>query len=154
MIFELCFWIINLSHRIPNYKSLFECLFRRIPNYNFLCTFGCLCFPFLCPYHAHKLDFRSSPCVFLGYSSSHLGYHCLDLAYHCIYVSRHVCFHENVFPFANSEQITHTPVPSTQPTHLPSLHPPNSFSLPHYQPTQTAPLFYPLPHSNRPLTCP
>jgi len=79
-------------------------LFRRIPNYNFLRTFGCLCFPFLCPYQAHKLDFRSSPCVFLGYSSSHLGYHCLDLAYHRIYVSRHVRFHENVFPFANSEQ--------------------------------------------------
>jgi hypothetical protein len=34
------------------------------------------------------------------------------------------------------------------------LHPPNSFSLPLYQPAQTAPLFYPLPHPNRPLTCP
>jgi hypothetical protein len=44
--------------------------------------------------------------VFLGYSSSHLGYHCLYLAYHRIYVSRHVRFHENIFPFANSEQIT------------------------------------------------
>ena len=60
-------------------KSPFECLFRRPPNYNFLRTFGCLCFPFLRPYHAHKLDFQSSPCVFLGYSSSHLGYRCLDL---------------------------------------------------------------------------
>jgi len=94
-------------------KSLFECLFRHTPDYNFLRTFRCLCFPFLRPYHAHKLDFHSSPCVFLGYSSSHLGYRCLDLASYRIYVSRHVCFHKNVFPFANSDQITHTLVPST-----------------------------------------
>jgi histone deacetylase 1/2 len=66
-------------------------------------TFGCLCFSFLCPYHAHKLDFRSSPFMFLGYSSSHLGYRCLDLTSHRIYVSRHVRFYENIFPFANSE---------------------------------------------------
>jgi len=130
--------------------SLFECMFRPTPDYNFLRIFGCLCFPFLCPYHAHKLDFHSSPCVFLGYSSSHLGYHCLDLAYHRIYVFRHVRFHENVFPFANSEQITHTPVPSTQPTHLPPLYPPqffqpttlptdpnNTFVLPSVAPQQT-----------------
>jgi histone deacetylase 1/2 len=51
------------------------------------------------PYHAHKLDFRSSPCVFLGYSSFHLGYRCFDLESHRIYVSRHVRFHETVFPF-------------------------------------------------------
>jgi len=85
-------------------KSLFECLFHRTPNYDFLRTFRCLCFPFLCPYHAHKLDFCSSTCVFLGYSSSDLDYRCLDLASQHIYVSRHVCFHEDVFPFANSEK--------------------------------------------------
>ena len=62
--------------------------------------------------------------MFLGYSSSHLGYRCLDLASHRIYVSRHVHFHENIFSIANSEHLTHTPVPSTQPTHLPPLHPP------------------------------
>jgi hypothetical protein len=44
-----------------------------------LLYFRCFCFLFSRPYHAHKLDFRSSPCVILGYSSSHLGYHCLDL---------------------------------------------------------------------------
>jgi hypothetical protein len=73
------------------------------------------------------LDFHSSPCVFLGHSSSHLGYDCFDLAFHHIYVSNHVRFHENVFPFMNSGQITHTPVPSTQLTHLPPLNPPQLF---------------------------
>jgi len=63
-------------------------------------------FPFfLRPYHAIKLDFRSSSYMFLGYSSSHLGYRCLDLVSQHIYVSCHVCFHEDVFSFANSEQI-------------------------------------------------
>ena len=57
-------------------QSHFECLFNRTSDYDFLRIFRCLCFLFLHPFHAHKLDFRSSPCVFLGYSSSHLGYRC------------------------------------------------------------------------------
>jgi len=85
------------------------CLFRRTLYYNFLRAFGCFCFLFLRLYHTHKLDFRSSPYVFLGYSSSHLCYRCLDLTFQCIYVSSHICFHEDVYPFMNSEQITYTP---------------------------------------------
>jgi len=123
--FESSVYLINrMPTLVLQNKSSFECLFRRTLDFNFLHTFGCLCFPLLHPYHAHKLDFRSSPCVFLGYSSSHLGYHCLDLASQRIYVSCYVHFHEDVFSFANSEQITHTPIPSTQPTHLPPLNPP------------------------------
>ena len=80
-------------------KSPFECLFRQTPDYAFLRTFGCICFPFLRPYNAHELDYRSTPCVFLGYSSSHLGYRCLDLSSDRIYISCHVRFHEQVFPF-------------------------------------------------------
>jgi len=88
-------------------QSPFECLFNRTPDYDFLRTFGCLYFSFLHPYHAYKLDFHSSPCFCLGYSSSHFDYRCLDLASQRIYVSRYVCFHEDVFPFAKSEQIAH-----------------------------------------------
>jgi len=134
-------------------KSSFECLFRRPPDYNFLRTFGCLCFSFLRLYHAHKLDFQSSPCVFLGYSSSHLGYRCFDLESHRIYVSRQVRFHEIVFPFEKSEQVTSLPVPPTPPTYLPSSNPspyflrttpqpapPNNPILPSTVPHQTIPL--------------
>jgi len=59
--------------------------------------------------------------MFLGYSSSHLGYRCLDLVSQHIYVFCHVCFHEDVFPFANSEQIAQQPFTSSQPTHLLTL---------------------------------
>ena len=168
------FKIIHLNHQyissnrkptlIFQNHSPFECLFNRTPDYDFLRTSGCLCFPFLGPYHAHKLDFCSSPYVFLGYSSSHLGYCCLDLASQCIYVSRHVCFHENVFLLAKSEQITPLTSISTQPTHLPTLitslifHPaappltPPSSSVaplaPQTQPPTSSPLFATIPPSH------
>ena len=89
---------VNLINHMPTpvlfKKSPFECLFHQLPDYSFLRTFGCLCFPFLHPYNAHKLDFRSTPCVFLGYNSSHLGYRCLDLSSDHVYISRHIRFHK------------------------------------------------------------
>jgi hypothetical protein len=33
-----------------------------------LCTFGCLCFPYLWDYVPNKLSPKSSPYVFLGYT--------------------------------------------------------------------------------------
>ena len=71
--------------------------------------------------------------MFLGYSSSHLGYRCLDLESNRVNVSRHVCFHESVFPFKKSEQVTTPLVPPTPPTYLPSLHPPSCFQPIHSQ---------------------
>jgi len=105
-------------------RSSFDCLFLRSSDYRFLRTFGCLYFSFLLPYNNHKLDFRSSTCVFLGYSSLHLGYRCLDIASQHIYISRHVCFHEHVFPFENYKQtakVSSTPPTQTATTILPNL---------------------------------
>ena len=106
-----------MSTLVLGNRSPFDCLFQRSPDYHFLRTFGCLCFPFLCPYNNHKLDFRSSSCVFFGYNSSHLGYRCFDIESHRMYISRHVRFHEHVFSFDKSEQIAKV---SAQ-THTPSL---------------------------------
>jgi hypothetical protein len=53
------------------------------------------------PYNKHKLEFRSKPCVFLGYSSIHKGYKCLDMETDHVYISRDVIFDEAVFPFSN-----------------------------------------------------
>jgi hypothetical protein len=88
---------------ILNHKTPFEYILKSTPDYPFLRTFRCLYFPFLHPYNAHKLDFCSSTCVFLGYNTSHLGYCCLDLSSKHIYLARYVRFHENVFPLAKSE---------------------------------------------------
>jgi histone deacetylase 1/2 len=70
------------------------------PNYNMLKTFGCACWPLLCPYNARKLSFRSKECVFIGYSGHHKGYKCLDVATGRVYISRDVIFDESVFPFS------------------------------------------------------
>ena len=63
-------------------------------------TFGCACWPNLGPYNSRKLQFRSTQCVFLGYSPLHKGFKCLDPSTGRVYISRDVTFDENVFPFS------------------------------------------------------
>jgi len=127
-------------------KSPFETLFHQPPDYGFLCTFGCLCFLFLQPYNAHKLDYHSTPCVFLGYSSCHLGYRCLDLSSDRIYISRHVRFHEKSFPFIESTHVPATTNSNPQPTPISYL--PALTSFPSSNPPQTTILS---PHTSVPL---
>lgn len=83
-----------------SYQSPYQKLYHKSPDYCFLITFGCLCYPFLRPYNTHKLDFRSLPCVFLGYSVAHKGYLCFHKPTSRIYISRHVVFNEDVFPYS------------------------------------------------------
>jgi len=123
--FETSVYLINrMSTPVLRNKSPFQCLLHQPPNYDFLRTFICLYFPFLRPYNAHKLDYHSTSCVFLGYSSSHLGYCCLDLSSKHLYISRRVRFNEHVFSFLESAHLppptSHTHPPTTV-TPLPSL---------------------------------
>jgi hypothetical protein len=75
-------------------------LLGKQPDYSLLCTFGCACWPNLRPYITHKLAFRSTCCVFLGYNNQHKGYKCLDSSFGQMYISRDVIFYEIVFPFS------------------------------------------------------
>lgn len=78
--FDTAVYLINrMPSHVSHNKSPFAYLMNHSPDYSFLKVFGCLCFPFLRPYNRHKMDFQSTPCVFLGYSSSHVGYRCFDL---------------------------------------------------------------------------
>jgi hypothetical protein len=64
--FETSIYFINrMLTLVLNYKTPFESLFKSTSYYSFLRTFRCLYFPFPRPYNTHKLDFISSPCVFL-----------------------------------------------------------------------------------------
>lgn len=85
-------------------------LFRTHPNYNKTRVFGSLCFPWLRPYTSHKLEDRSTPCVFIGYSQTQSAYLCLQRNTGRIYVSRHVRFDEHVFPFKTKS----TPQPTQE----------------------------------------
>lgn len=122
-----------MPSRTTTGTSPFEHPLKRKPDLSFLLVFGCQCYPHLRPYNAHKLDFRSTPCVFLGYSTSHHGYRCLDPSSDRIYIARHVRFNEHNFPF-NSNPIL-TPV-STEPYI-------SSYPVPHHIPSST-------PTSNNP----
>jgi hypothetical protein len=92
------FLINRLPTPVLNNESPFSKLFGKQPDYTFLKSFGCLCYPLLRPYAAHKLSFRSKPCIFLGYVANHYGYRCLEPHSSRIYISRHVVFDEFKFP--------------------------------------------------------
>jgi hypothetical protein len=95
-----CYLINRLLTQILQNKSPFEKLFNTTPDYSFLKTFGCSCWPNLRPYNSHKLQPRSLECIFLGYSLLHKGYKCLHLPSGRLYISRDVIFVENKFPFS------------------------------------------------------
>jgi len=95
--------VVYLINKMPTqnleFLTPFEKLHGHSPNFLKLRIFGCLCFPWLKPYASHKIDDRSKPCVFLGYSLTQRAYLCLDRVTGRVYTSHHVIFHESVFPF-------------------------------------------------------
>jgi hypothetical protein len=79
----------------------FEHLFHRLPDYNSLRVFGCLCYPNLTTTTSHKLAPCSTAYVYIGYPTSHKGYQCLELSSKRIIISRHVVFDESSFPLGH-----------------------------------------------------
>lgn len=113
--FETSVYLINcLPSSISPTKSPFEIVFKKQLDYFFLKNFGYLCFSLLRPYNRHKFSYRSRPCVFLGYSPSHLGYWCLEPSTNRVYVARHVTFDEFSFLFTGPSLLGPHPVHSSQ----------------------------------------
>jgi transposase InsO family protein len=94
--FTAVYTINRLPTAILNHLSPYEKLYHTTPDYQKFRVFGCLCYPLLRPYGLHKLEFRSKPCIFLGYQ--YAGYKCLDPVTNKAYLSRHVVFDEASFP--------------------------------------------------------
>lgn len=100
--FTIAVFLINrLPTTVLHNKSPFEVLFHQRPDYTFLKTFGCTCWPNLRPYNQHKMNFQSFSCVFLGYISYHHGYLCFHLATSRMYISRDVLLDETNFSFSS-----------------------------------------------------
>jgi len=94
-------YLINRTpSKVIDFTTPLGKLFHETPDYSFLRTFGCACWPNLRPYNSRKLEFRSKRCAFLGYSNLHKGYKCLDISTGRVYISRDVVFDENIFPFS------------------------------------------------------
>ena len=74
----LTYWTYAFASTIYLITSPYENIFSTAPNYSKLKIFGCLCYPWLRPYTIHKLDTRSKPCIFLGYSLTQNAYYYLD----------------------------------------------------------------------------
>jgi histone deacetylase 1/2 len=93
--------IINiLPSKVLDHKTPVELLLKEKPHYASLRVFGCACWPNLRPYNTRKLSFRSTRCVFLGYSSLHKGFKCLEPSTGRVYISQDVIFDEEVFSFS------------------------------------------------------
>lgn len=92
-----------VSNLLPSsavdFKSPFEMLYKKKPEYSFLRVFGSACYPCLRSYGNHKFDPKSLQCIFLGYNAQYKGYMCLFPPTGRIYISRHVIFDEGTFPF-------------------------------------------------------
>ncbi|GJY71727.1 ribonuclease H-like domain-containing protein [Tanacetum coccineum] len=129
-----------INNEIP-----FTKLHNKPPTYDHLRVFGCLCYPHIS--FDHKLQPRSTACVFLGYPALHRGYRCLDLSTNKIIISQHVIFDEDQFPFGSMMPDT-TPsydflLPSHN-THTSQTTHPNNHQLPPptampLSPTHTSP---------------
>ncbi|KAL4574289.1 hypothetical protein LXL04_021117 [Taraxacum kok-saghyz] len=133
----------TLQNESPHFK-----LFKTLPNYTKLRCFGCLAYPWLRPYNNHKLQPRSKPCIFIGYSSTQSAYHLIDPTTSKIYTSRHVHFVEDTFPYNTLTQ-TPTPLSPDPDTWLHVTHIP--FSSPTHQTTTPTP---PVPNSDEPIAPP
>ena len=98
--FQIATYLINRQPTpLLKHKSPFEVLFGQRPNYLKLRKFGCLCYPLTRPYNTHKLQPKSIPCIFLGYSQTQNAYKCMDPLTNRLYISWHVTFDELQSPF-------------------------------------------------------
>jgi len=114
--FQTAVYLINRQPTpLLQNKSPFEVLFHQQPNYLKLRKFGCLCYPLIKPYNTCKLQPKSTPCVFIGYSPTQNAYKCIDLLTARLYVSKHVLFDET----------QHLVSKIHPPGHLSSTHLPN-----------------------------
>jgi len=106
---QMATYLLNiLPHKSLSHKSPTQILYHCNPTYTHLRVFGCLCYPLFPSTSIHKLQHRTTPCVFLGYPSNHRGYKCYDLSNRKIIISRHVIFDETQVPFAKLHLPSHT----------------------------------------------
>ena len=119
--FKTTLLINSMPIPILSHLSPYQIMFHKIPLYSSFKVFGCLCFPYLRPYMKNKLLPRSSPCVFLRYSSSSKGYLCLHADRGRVYTRRHDRFVESVFPFSSPSPSHACPSSSSSSTPTPAF---------------------------------
>lgn len=108
---------IYLINRLPipllKWKSPYETLYKKPPDYEMLRIFGC--FVYITDVHPlkRKFDFRARKVVFLGYDTGQKGYRFYNLDTLKVEVAKDVVFHKNIFPYFNGSlcKIDTVPLP-------------------------------------------
>lgn len=107
------YWPTYLINTLPfaplNNNFPYEVLHQHKPLHSHLRSFGCLCYPTIHKTRRTKFESKSIPHVFVGYPFGTKDYKVLSLATKKIHISRDVTFHETIFVFAISKEITHFP---------------------------------------------
>ncbi|KAI5346452.1 hypothetical protein L3X38_014331 [Prunus dulcis] len=86
----------TLDNQAPYFR-----LFGKDPSIHSLRVFGTAVYPYLRHYNVHKLQPRTTKCVFLGYATGYkgvIGYNCATAK--CV-ISRDVIHDESVYPFVS-----------------------------------------------------
>ncbi|GKA03611.1 retrovirus-related pol polyprotein from transposon TNT 1-94, partial [Tanacetum coccineum] len=98
-ILAATFFINKMPMKKLQWKSPFEVLFGKPPDYSHLRVIGCLCYAAVTKPHKDKFDNRGLKCILIGYPSNQKGYQLYNLDTKEVFVSRDVVFQESVFPF-------------------------------------------------------
>lgn len=90
-----------------NGKTPYEILYGMSPNYEYLRTFGCMCYARSLRHDNDKSGDRSRRCIFVGYPFGQKGWRVYDLESGEYFVLRDDVFSKTEFPYAahNEAQI-------------------------------------------------
>ncbi|XP_048620291.1 uncharacterized protein LOC125590664 [Brassica napus] len=145
------FLINRLPSPLLNNKSPYELLLKKIPDYNVLRAFGCLCYVSTHAKDRHKFSPRARASVFLGYPFGYKGYKVLNLDTRSVSISRNVVFHETIFPLRDDSShvfgfFSHIILPASAsyvPESTPTTsHASSSHNFPTFPPSHVVPMVY------------
>ena len=100
------FLINRLPSPLLDFKSPYELLLGKQPDYSMLKAFGSLCYVSTYLKDRNKFSPRAKPCIFLGYPLGYKGFKVLDLESRSVSISRNVVFHETDYPFKTSDLVS------------------------------------------------
>lgn len=94
-------YVVHIINRLPfpllDNKSPYELLYDKIPDYNSLRSFGCLCYVSTLSKGRTKFSNRAENGVFIGFENGVKGYRIYSIDSNKVVILRdvrfHVCFH-------------------------------------------------------------
>lgn len=105
-------FIINrLPTAILGWKSPYELLYDKLPDFDRIRFFGCLCFASNTIPLKDKFAPRAFRCVFLGYATGQKAYKVYDVENERVFTIRDIIFYENEFPFLDFTNSETCPIP-------------------------------------------